>query len=130
MSQDDDCKNRRPDPRCYQLITNQATNEDNAITGLAYTVDEGGGGAEDSQTLTVSATSSNPALIPNANINTGYADNGAGSANALSPTLTITPVADLDTIVTLGKPRQLARITAKPTAWRLKLVMGGSVLLD
>nr|WP_242521785.1 tandem-95 repeat protein [Motiliproteus sp. SC1-56] len=70
--------------------------EDGNTGPLSFTVDEGGGTPEDSQTLTVTATSNNTTLVPNnaANITIAYSDNGAASADALTPTITITPAAN------------------------------------
>ncbi len=82
-------------------ITDQSTNEGTAKTGIAFTVDEGGGADEDAETLTVTATSSNTTLVPNANIIVNYTDNGSSSASALSPTLDITPVGDFNGTTTI-----------------------------
>ena len=73
-------------------IADQSTNEDTPLSGIAFTVDEGDGASEDTQTLTVTATSSNTTLVPNGNITVNYTADGA--ADATSGTLDITPTAD------------------------------------
>ena len=74
-------------------VANQSVNEDQAISSLAYTLDEGGGSDEDSQGITVTATSSDQTLIPDANITVNYSADGAGDASG--GTLDITPAAHL-----------------------------------
>ncbi|MEP0940017.1 MAG: gliding motility-associated C-terminal domain-containing protein [Cyclobacteriaceae bacterium] len=75
-------------------ISSQFTSENEAITGISFAVDEGGGSDEDTQMLTVTVTSSNQTLVPDANITVNYTDNGAASADALSPTIDITPASN------------------------------------
>ncbi|SNT23742.1 gliding motility-associated C-terminal domain-containing protein, partial [Ekhidna lutea] len=89
------------DDPTISAIADQSTNEDTDKTGISFTVDEGGGTDEDAQVLTVTATSSNTTLVPNANITVNYTDNGGASANVLSPTLDITPAANLSGTTTI-----------------------------
>ncbi|SNT41303.1 hypothetical protein SAMN05421640_0029, partial [Ekhidna lutea] len=89
------------DDPTISTIADQSTNEDTDKTGISFTVDEGGGTDEDAQVLTVTATSSNTTLVPNANITVNYTDNGGASANVLSPTLDITPAANLSGTTTI-----------------------------
>jgi poly(3-hydroxybutyrate) depolymerase/PKD repeat protein len=71
-------------------IADQSTNEDTAKTGIAFTV----GDAETAAaSLTVSATSSNTALVPNANITLG----GSGA----NRTLSVTPAANKNGTTTI-----------------------------
>lgn len=65
---------------------NEATPFD--VTNI--TVDEGGGIDENSQTVTVSASSSNPTLIPNNQITINFTDTGNAGATPLS--LNVVPV--------------------------------------
>ncbi|SNT39341.1 hypothetical protein SAMN05421640_3734, partial [Ekhidna lutea] len=89
------------DDPTISTIADQSTNEDTDKTGISFTVDEGGGTDEDAQVLTVTATSSNTTLVPNGNITVNYTDNGGSSANVLSPTLDITPAANLSGTTTI-----------------------------
>lgn len=85
--------NAANDDPTLSSFSNQYGEINTSITGIAFTVDEGGGTDEDAQTLTFTKTSSNTTLIPTANITINYTDNGASSASALSPTIDIAPAA-------------------------------------
>ncbi|MCC7442953.1 MAG: cadherin-like domain-containing protein [Bdellovibrionales bacterium] len=69
-----------------------AIDEDSgSISGIAYTLGEGGGALEDSQSITVTATSSNTTLVPNGNITVNYTPEGAADADLAGGTLDVTP---------------------------------------
>ncbi|NJL59806.1 MAG: hypothetical protein HC887_09355 [Desulfobacteraceae bacterium] len=80
------------DTPTMSAIANQTTNEDVAIGPLSFTISDPDGG-----TLTITATSGNTTLIPNANIlingKTSPADIALTNGSA-SPFLTITPAPD------------------------------------
>ncbi len=80
------------DAPTISTITAQATNEDTPTGAIAFTVDDVDNAAG---TLSVSAVSSNTALVPNANIALG------GSGNSRSITLTPLPNANGSTSVTV-----------------------------
>lgn len=82
-------------------IGNQTVAASAVLSGLAFSVDEGGGTFEDAQTLTVTATSSDESIIPSSNITVNYTDNGASSASALSPTIAIEPIGGMYGTVTI-----------------------------
>lgn len=70
-------------------IFNQTTLLNIPLSGIAFSVTAGGGSDEDSQALSVTATSSNTTLIPNGNITITYTD--APGTHTRNGTLTITP---------------------------------------
>ncbi|MEW6753871.1 MAG: Ig-like domain-containing protein [Candidatus Latescibacterota bacterium] len=77
----------------------QVLAEDGRLAGLAFTVDEGGGADEDAQGLTVSATSSNPALVPADSLRVWYSADGP--TDATGGTLDLAPAANASGIATI-----------------------------
>ncbi|MEP0987186.1 hypothetical protein, partial [Ekhidna sp.] len=75
-------------------IGDKSTSENTAISGISFTIDEGGGADENVQILSITAVSDNQTVIPDGNITVNYADNGVASADALSPTIDITPASN------------------------------------
>lgn len=87
--------NETNSPPQISTIADQVTAEDTPITGISFTVDEGTASYEDKQALTITATTDNPGLVPITGVVINYSDNGTASASALTPTIDITPVADM-----------------------------------
>ena len=82
-------------PPSISSISNINSDMGSRITGISFTVDESnnpGVAEEDDQTLTVSASSSNQTLIPDANITLNYTDNGAGDASNVTASINLYPV--------------------------------------
>ncbi len=78
-------------PPTISSIPVQRVDEDTAITGIEFTADEGGGEDEDAQILKVTATSSNPTLVPDKNITINFSDDETDSTGG---TIDITPAPD------------------------------------
>ncbi len=85
-------------PTISNIADGQSTNEDTPSSAINFTVDEGGGANENSQVIQMSATSSNQAIVRNANIAFTFSD-GAGDATGGS--IIITPEADATGTVTI-----------------------------
>ncbi len=85
------------DPPEISQIANSATDEDTVVTDIRFTVDEGGGADEDSQAVTISAASSNPALVRDDAIHIEFSDDG----DAAGGYLVITPTADQNGAATI-----------------------------
>ncbi len=83
--------NESNDPPSLSEIGNQTTKEDTTLSGIKFITDEGGGKSEEDQLLTITATSSNTTLIPNANIKVNFVDN---TAMVKGGTIDITPAPD------------------------------------
>ncbi len=79
------------DPPLLSPISDQTTNEDQPISAIAFTADEGGGSDEDSQILVLTAESSNTELVPSENIAINFQDDGK---DATGGTISIFPRAD------------------------------------
>ncbi|MEW6751950.1 MAG: Ig-like domain-containing protein, partial [Candidatus Latescibacterota bacterium] len=80
------------DPPALTAARDTTITEDGRLVGLAFTVDEGGGSDEDVQSLTVTATSSNPSLVPADSLRVRYTPDG--SADATGGTLDLAPAAN------------------------------------
>ncbi len=77
------------DAPVISYIPDQTIYEDKSTTGLAFTVDEGGGTDEDAEKIVLSIKSSNPEVISEADVHIDFFDN---DADATGGTITITPI--------------------------------------
>ncbi len=84
------------------VIADQVIDEDGSTGAISFTVDEDSAGDanEDSQTLTITASSSNTALIDTGEIAIVWTD-GGDAAGSTQPTINVTPKADQNGTATI-----------------------------
>lgn len=86
------------DPPILPAIADMAIREDQIAIRIAFTADEGGGSDEDSQVVAITASSSNPQLVPDENIAIQFRDDATDATGGL---IDITPVADANGVTTI-----------------------------